>query len=367
VHLRAHPVGIEEGAPVKLLITAGGTGGHIMPAVAVAEAVRERLPGAKILFVGTDRGMEERIARLKGLDFVAIPALGIKGKSFSNLLKALLVNVRAFLKALFIVRDFAPEWVIGTGGYVTGMVVLAGRLLGSRCAIQEQNSIPGLTNRLLSRIVHRIYLAFPDSTGRFPASKVVVTGNPLRRELAGCVRDSDPSTLLVLGGSLGASSINRAAIGAALILKDQGVNLRILHQSGTQDCAWVEKAYRDMGADAEVSAFIDDMARAYRSARLAVSRCGGITLSELSAAGLPSILIPFPLATDDHQTENGRYVAEKAAGWLIPDSLLTPERLALEIRSRFFDREGLERASAAMKKLGLGAGADAIAQEILHV
>ena len=352
---------------MKVLITAGGTGGHIMPAVAIAEAIGERDPGTKILFVGTDRGMEERIASMKGLDFIPIRALGIKGKSAANLMKALVVNLRAFLKALSVVREFRPAWVIGTGGYITGMVVLAGRLLGCACAIQEQNSIPGLTNRILSRLVHRVYLAFPDSAGRFPASKAVITGNPLRRELTGLSRNADTSTLLVLGGSLGASSINRAAIGAALLLKDQGMEIKILHQSGKQDFDLVRKAYQDMGMVAEVSEFIDDMASAYRTARLAVSRCGGITLSELSAAGLPSILVPFPFATDDHQTINGGYVAGKGGGWLIPDSQLTPERLALEIRTRFFDREGLAHASAAMKKLGLGAGADIIAQEIMRV
>jgi UDP-N-acetylglucosamine--N-acetylmuramyl-(pentapeptide) pyrophosphoryl-undecaprenol N-acetylglucosamine transferase len=133
---------------VKVLVTAGGTGGHIMPAVAIAEAIVTGDPGARILFVGTDRGMEERIAGLKGLDFIGITALGIKGKSVTNLLGAVLVNTRAFLKALRIVRDFRPDWVIGTGGYVTGMVVLAGRITGSTCAIQEQNTIPGLTNRI---------------------------------------------------------------------------------------------------------------------------------------------------------------------------------------------------------------------------
>lgn len=168
---------------MKVLITAGGTGGHIMPAIAIAEAIRDKLPGAKILFVGTDRGMEERIARLKGLDFISIKALGIKGKSLTNLLQAVQVNLKAFLRSIRIIKDFRPAWVIGTGGYITGMVVLSGRLLGCNCAIQEQNSIPGLTNRILSRIAHRVFLAFPDSSGRFPGSKTLLTGNPLRKEL----------------------------------------------------------------------------------------------------------------------------------------------------------------------------------------
>lgn len=352
---------------MKVLVTAGGTGGHIMPAVAIAEAIVTGDPGARILFVGTDRGMEERIAGLMGLDFIGVTALGIKGKSVTNLLGAVLVNTRAFLKALRIVRDFRPDWVIGTGGYVTGMVVLAGRITGSTCAIQEQNTIPGLTNRILARVAHRVYLSFPDALGRFPAARTRLVGNPLRRELTDMRPDGSGNSLLVLGGSLGAGSVNRAAAGAVRILRDEGVTLDVIHQTGPQDCAWVKEHYEKVGLNVDVRDFIDDMAWAYRSARLVVSRCGGITLAELSCAGLPAIMVPFPHATDDHQTVNGRYVADRGGGWLIPDDQLTPERLALEIRTRLADPGGLARASKDMKALGLGAGAEAIAREIRGV
>jgi UDP-N-acetylglucosamine--N-acetylmuramyl-(pentapeptide) pyrophosphoryl-undecaprenol N-acetylglucosamine transferase len=352
---------------MKVLITAGGTGGHIMPAVAIAEAIRAADPDTGILFVGTDRGMEERIAGLSGLAFTALPALGIKGKSAATIMKALRVNTRAFMKALRIIEDFGPAWVIGTGGYVTGMVVLAGRLRGCTCAIQEQNTIPGLTNRLLARIAHRVFLAFPDTSGRFPGAKTRLVGNPLRRELTVMHAEGRGNRLLALGGSLGASSINRAMTGAMKILKNEGMHLDVTHQCGRQDYAWVRDTYRQLALEVDVRDFIDDMASAYRSARLAVSRCGGITLAELSCAGLPSILVPFPQATDDHQTENGMYVANHGGGWLIPDIHLTPERLAVEIRAKLADTEGLARASGNMKGLGLGAGAEAIAREILSV
>jgi UDP-N-acetylglucosamine--N-acetylmuramyl-(pentapeptide) pyrophosphoryl-undecaprenol N-acetylglucosamine transferase len=352
---------------MKVLITAGGTGGHIMPAIAIAEAIRERLPGAKIIFVGTDRGMEERIARLKGLDFIPIKALGIKGKSLTNLLMALLVNLKAFLASIRIIKDFRPTWVIGTGGYITGMVVLAGRMLGCNCAIQEQNSIPGLTNRLLARIAHRVFLAFPDSSGRFPRSKTLLTGNPLRKELTACNRKGSGSYLLILGGSLGASSVNMATVKALKILKDEGTLLKVIHQSGKQDFELVKEAYHNMGIDADVSAFIDDMSSAYNGALLALSRCGGITLSELSAFGIPAIMVPFPHATDDHQTFNGRYVADQGGGWLIPESDLTPERLALEINARLSNLSELKKASDNMMRIGLGKGAETIAREIMSV
>lgn len=352
---------------MNVLITAGGTGGHIMPAVAIAEAVRRTSPDTRILFVGTDRGMEERIARLNGLDFIGIPALGIKGKSAANLTRAALVNTRAFLEALRIVGEFGPDWVIGTGGYVTGMVVLAARVRGCSCAIQEQNTVPGLTNRILARLVHRVYLAFPDAQGRFPASKTRLVGNPLRRELTDMHPEVSGNSLLVLGGSLGAGSINRAATGAVKILRDEGVHLDVIHQCGTQDYARVKDEYEKMGVHADVRAFIDDMAWAYRSARLVVSRCGGITLAELSNAGLPSIMVPFPHATDDHQTFNGRYVADHGGGWLIPDSELTAGRLAQEIETRLADTQGLARASKSMKAMNLGAGAEVIAREMTGV
>jgi UDP-N-acetylglucosamine--N-acetylmuramyl-(pentapeptide) pyrophosphoryl-undecaprenol N-acetylglucosamine transferase len=352
---------------MKVLVTAGGTGGHIMPAVAIAEAVRSLSPETEILFVGTDRGMEERIARLNGLNFVALPSLGIKGKSTSQLARALLVNTRAFARALGIVRGFAPDWVIGTGGYVTGMVVLAGRILGCTCAIQEQNAVPGLTNRLLGRIVHRVYLSFPDTTGMFDPSRARLTGNPLRRTLVQARRDAKPGHLLVLGGSLGARSINRATVDALKILRDRGFAPEVVHQCGTDDCQWVSDEYRDAGIRARVHAFIDDMASVYAGAALAVSRCGGITLAELSALGLPSIMIPFPHASDDHQSANGRYVAERGGGWLIAERDLTPERLASEIQARLTDTRGLETASKNMRGIGLGAGARIIAEEIAGV
>lgn len=352
---------------MKVLITAGGTGGHIMPAVAIAEAIREIMPGAKVLFVGTDRGMEERIAGLKGLDFIPIKALGIKGKSLTNLLLAIMVNLKAFLASMRIIKDFRPAWVIGTGGYITGMVVLSGRILGCNCAIQEQNSIPGLTNRLLARIAHRIFLAFPDTSGCFPESRTLLTGNPLRKELAVCKHSGNGSYLLILGGSLGASSINKAAVKALKILKDEGIDIKVIHQSGKQDFELVKDAYQNMDIDADVSAFIDDMASAYSGALLALSRCGGITLSELSAFGIPAIMVPFPHATDDHQTFNGRYVAGQGGGWLLPEPDLTPKRLALEINARLSNLSELKKASDNMRRIGLGKGAYTIAREILRV
>lgn len=352
---------------MKIVITAGGTGGHIMPAVAIAEGIRDRSPATEILFVGTNRGMEERITRQNGLPFVGMDALGIKGKSPRQIFRAAFVNVSAFARAMKLMRSFRPDWVIGTGGYITGMVVLAGYLSRARCAVQEQNSIGGMTNRILSRFANRVFLAFPDTHGVFPKGKTVLTGNPVRKGITSGEKKGPGGYLLILGGSLGASSINEAGVKAAKILKGEGHELRIVHQTGARDLEKVKEAYRQMGLSAQVFDFIDDMAPVYQGARLAVCRCGGLTLSELSITGLPAIMIPFPHATDDHQMKNGRYVEAHGGGWVIPDDHLNPERLALEIRKRFFDDAALEHASSRLTELKLGNGSQRIAEEILGV
>ena len=346
---------------MRVIITAGGTGGHIMPAIAIAEAVRERFR-ARILFIGTDRGMEERLARSHGLDFLALKAAGIKGKHLSHLPQALITNLAAFLAAWEEVRAFHPDWVIGTGGYVTGMVVLAGRLSGAKCAIQEQNSIPGLTNRILGRVVKRVFLSFPDTRRAFPAAKSVLTGNPLRKELTEIEKKS--CALVIVGGSLGAHSINVAAIEALQLCRDKLSGLEIIHQTGTADLAWVTSAYREKGIEVRTAAFFDDMAAILQKATLVVGRAGGITLSELSCLGIPAIMIPYPLAADNHQMENARHVSAGGGGWIIPETELNPERLAAEIGMRLADASGLESAGRAMQALSLGRGAERIIQEI---
>lgn len=351
---------------MKIIVTAGGTGGHIMPAVAIADAVRTKDPEARILFVGTDRGMEEKIAQRYGLDFTAIRALGIKGKSPLDVVRAAVVNVAALANAMKVVRSFRPDWVIGTGGYITGMVVLAGRLQGASCAIQEQNSTPGLTNRILSRVARRIFLAFPDTQGVFPREKTLISGNPVRADIVQGKNREHGQSLLILGGSLGAGSINETGVQALKILKDEGIALDVIHQSGARDFDRVKASYREMGLNAEVCAFIDDMKSVYSRASLAVCRCGGLTLAELSVMGIPAVMIPFPHAADDHQTANARYVESHGGGWVIPDRQLSPERLAGEIKARYLDRDTLKKAASCIEALQLGQGSQNIAEEILR-
>lgn len=347
---------------MRVIVTAGGTGGHIMPAIAIAEAIRDA-NRARILFIGTDRGMEERLALSHGLDFLSLKAAGLKGKRLKHLPRTILTNLLAFFTVLKVARSFHPNWVIGTGGYVTGMVVLAGRLTGAKCAIQEQNSIPGLTNRILARIAHRVFLSFPDTQQAFPAAKSAVTGNPLRKELA-TLKKAAGECLVIMGGSLGAHSINVAAVEALALGRDILSGIEIIHQTGAADIAWVEKAYRTQNLTVHTAAFIDDMAAVLQKAKLAVCRAGGITLSELSRLGIPAIMVPYPLAADNHQTFNARHVNSGGGGWIIPESELSPVRLASEITARLNDARGLQAAALAMRALNLGDGAERIAQEI---
>lgn len=349
---------------MKVIITAGGTGGHIMPAIAIAEALRERTR-ARILFIGTDRGMEERIARTYGLDFLALKSAGIKGKRLAGLPRTLLINLAAFRTAWGAVRAFQPDWVIGTGGYVTGMVVLAGRLAGAQCAIQEQNSIPGLTNRILAQVAQRVFLSFPDTANSFPAAKVAVCGNPLRKEFSDQAGPRGDA-LVIMGGSLGAHSINQAAVKAIELIRAKLKGVEIIHQTGTADVAWVREAYAASGLPVQAAAFIEDMASVFGRARLVVGRAGGISLSELSRLGIPAIMIPLPHAADNHQMFNARHVAAGGGGWIIPEPELTPARLADEITTRLSDVGALDAAGAAMRRLRLGDGAERIAEEILQ-
>jgi len=349
---------------MKIVITAGGTGGHIMPAIAVAEAIRKKKPDTKILFIGTNRGLEEKLAEKHKLVFAAIKSSGIKGKSFKSIFAAVFTNMAGFIKAFKIISTFKPDWVVGTGGYVTGMVVLAGRLKSAKCAIQEQNSIPGLTNRILSRISHRIFLAYPDLKGVFPKEKAMLTGNPLRPEFIP-QEYAGRNALVIMGGSLGAASINNAATGAVKILKDELEMVEIIHQTGQADIEKVRQAYAASGVKVRSEAFIEDMAQVFSRAALVVCRAGGITLSELSKTGVPAIMIPLPTAADNHQYHNALYISDAGGGWILSQDEMTPQRLADEISVRFKDKKALSAAASAIGKLGLGDGTEHISREII--
>ncbi|OGR08306.1 MAG: undecaprenyldiphospho-muramoylpentapeptide beta-N-acetylglucosaminyltransferase, partial [Deltaproteobacteria bacterium RIFOXYD12_FULL_50_9] len=293
---------------LRVVLTGGGTGGHLFPGIAVAEALLTSFPSGKVMFIGTGRHIDNKTLAQRGFQVEAISCQGLKGKSIKAAIASLWQLPWSLWQAIRLLREFKPVLVIGVGGYVTGPVMLAARLLGKLTCIHEQNSIPGLANRLIGGFVHRIFISLPGSERYFPAHKTIFTGNPVRRELValGARESLDAGmTLVVLGGSQGAHRINQLVTGALSAVKDSlPASFQVIHQTGADDESWVRERYERMGICAEVAAFFNDMPRIYQEADLIVSRAGATTLAEIAVVGVAALLIPYPFAADDHQKMN---------------------------------------------------------------
>lgn len=344
--------------PIRMLITGGGTGGHLFPAVAAAQALKKREPGSEVLFVGTRRKIDTTSLDQYGFESCSISSYGLKGKNIVSLIKALAVLPVSFFQALSHIRRFKPDVALGVGGYVTGPVMVAARFAGVATAIHEQNSIPGMANRKLGSLVDRVCVSLPGSEDYFPKNKVSVTGNPVRQnilELAG--QDSlgikGKPTLLVLGGSQGAHAVNKmiteAFIREGSQLKD---GIKLIHQTGMVDYEWVEKTYKENGIEAEVAPFFQDMSAVYEKANFLVSRAGATTLTELAVLGKPAILIPYPYAADNHQEKNGDYYVQGGGAVQFREDTLSVEKLAGVVTELADDTNRLEEMSRRMKDLG---------------
>lgn len=322
-------------ASVKsVVVMAGGTGGHVFPALAVAESLRAR--GVRIHWLGTRAGIEAELVPARQFDMTYLDVSGVRGQGLARLLLAPFKIVCAVVAAMRVLRAVEADCVIGLGGYVTGPGGIAARLLGKPLLIHEQNAVAGFTNRQLSRMATRVLEAFP---GAFPASqKVVCVGNPVRPEIAGlpapeqrfAARDG-ALRVLVMGGSQGAVALNELVPAALAILASQ-VELDIRHQAGKKNTEKAAARYQDVGVKAEILPFINDMAGIYGWADLVICRSGALTVSELAAAGVGSVLIPYPFAVDDHQTANARYLSDAGAALLFSQQGLTAEQLANALR-----------------------------------
>jgi UDP-N-acetylglucosamine--N-acetylmuramyl-(pentapeptide) pyrophosphoryl-undecaprenol N-acetylglucosamine transferase len=319
-------------AVTTVLIMAGGTGGHVFPALAVADVLRAR--ACRVVWLGTQRGIESRLVPAAGIPVEWVRVAGLRGKGVGSWLAAPLRLLQALADAVGAIRRAQPDVVLGLGGFVAGPGGLAARLLGRPLVIHEQNAIAGLTNRVLARFAHTVAEAFPGSFA--PAVGAVAVGNPVRRAieaLSGVARTPhQPRRLLVFGGSQGAAALNRM-VPAALALLDRAERPAVLHQTGRDRRESVAGSYAALDVEAEVREFIDDMAAAYGWADLAIARSGALTVAELAVAGLPAVLVPFPAAVDDHQTLNARFLANRGAAVLLPEEGLTTERLAGELRT----------------------------------
>jgi len=331
---------------MKVIFAGGGTGGHLYPAIAMAREILKRDPASKVLFVGTPEGIESRILYREGLELKTIRVRGLKGKKRMEQARALLSLPRALMESFSILRSFQPDAVVGVGGYASGPLVLAAFLSRRRTALQEQNSIPGITNRILGKLVDRIYTAYPESHVYFPKEKISETGNPIREGLGSGNReeavrhfglDPDQRTILVLGGSLGAHAINLMVSDMVKTSDWAGIPVQFLHQTGEADYQEVLKAYEVSGVRASVRPYVHEIALAYAAADLAVSRAGAVALSELCVSGVASLLIPFPYAADEHQKRNAGVMAGAGAAEVFLQEDLTSKKLGERIRALLAD------------------------------
>ncbi len=352
---------------MRLVIAGGGTGGHLFPGIAVAEEFLAWEKGNEVMFIGTEKGIEARVLPRLGFRLECIAAAGIRGKGLRTRIKGVAMLLLGYMQAWRIMQKFRPDRVLGVGGYASGPVVLAAAGMGIRRFIHEQNAIPGFTNKALARFVERIFISLAESERFFAGGKVLLTGNPVRKEiLAEVLNGANPAArvttvaervargnfrLLVFGGSAGAHSINQAFVAALPLLSPFRDRLAITHQTGENDLAEVREAYQREGYDAEVLPFIDNMAEAYRRADLVVCRAGATTVAEVTACGKPCIFIPFPFAVDDHQRLNAEALVREGAGFMILDRELTGESLARLLGELIEDPARIEEAGRRAKGL----------------
>jgi len=338
-----------------VIIMAGGTGGHVFPALAVADALRAQ--GVSVAWMGTHKGLEAKVVPAAGIEMEWISIHGLRGKGVLSWLLAPFRLAAAVLQALRILHRRRPHLVLGMGGFVSGPGGIASWLLRRPLVIHEQNAIAGLTNRLLSQLANKVCEGFP---GTFTSRrKVITTGNPVRLPIASLPAPTErwqdrsgPIRLLVIGGSLGAQALNECVPLAVAAMNDEQ-RPQIWHQTGQKLFEETQRHYTAAKITARVAAFIDDMAEAYAWADLVVCRAGALTVAELAAAGVGAVLVPYPHAVDDHQTRNARFLVDAHAGVLIPQTELTPERLRRALSGEEFVTQGEAQLTNESQRLAL--------------
>lgn len=354
----------------NILIMAGGTGGHVFPALAVAQDLRGR--GHHVYWLGTRQGLESDVVSREGFPINFISVKGLRGKGMLGWLLAPARLLLALTQALQVCRRIQPRVVLGMGGFVTGPGGVASWLLRRPLVVHEQNAIPGLTNRLLAKIATRVLQAFPGSFAE--SQKLHTTGNPVRERITALPPPAqrygarqDAIHLLIIGGSLGAQVLNET-VPAALAQLDPSLRPVVRHQTGKNKEADTQRRYQQSGVDAQVTSFIADMAEAYAWADLVICRSGAMTISELSVAGLAAILVPFPFAVDDHQTANARLLQAAGAAQLLPQSEMTTDTLAKQLQNILQQGRGqLLKMAQAAHHLGQPDATRVVAQHCLEL
>jgi UDP-N-acetylglucosamine--N-acetylmuramyl-(pentapeptide) pyrophosphoryl-undecaprenol N-acetylglucosamine transferase len=346
---------------MKVLIAAGGTGGHIYPGIAVAKEILRRDDRSEVLFVGTSKGLEKRIVPENGFQLSLITSAGLKSVGFLGKLKGLGVLPISFVEAAKLLYDFKPDVVVGAGGYVSGPVLLVASLLRFPTLVMDSNALPGYTNRQLARFVDKAALTFDEALPFF-GKKGVVTGNPVRKEFFDIPRKSrgEKTTVLVFGGSQGARAINNAMMSALPLLESRADRLRIVHQTGEADFEKTREMYSRSGiTDHDVRPFISDMFVEFGNADLVVCRAGATTCAELGAAGKASIMVPLPTAADDHQRKNAEAFEKAGAARMLLQADLSGERLAGTLVQLIESPDTVSRMEEAARRLGRADAAEA--------
>jgi UDP-N-acetylglucosamine--N-acetylmuramyl-(pentapeptide) pyrophosphoryl-undecaprenol N-acetylglucosamine transferase len=347
---------------LKVIIAGGGTGGHLFPGIALAEGFQDKNSATQILFAGTGNRLEKTALSSTPFRHVSISAGGLKGKAWHSRVKAIFRVVIGIWESMGIIHQFKPNLVVGVGGYVSGPMALAARLIGVPVVLHEQNMIPGLTNRVLAKVAKRIYVTFPQTHLTISKEKVKLTGNPIRKSMANMAKEENdypsapPSkqrqfTVLVFGGSQGAHMINNAVI-EALAYLPQKEDLFFIHQTGEADECTVQDVYQGSGVAARVQAFFSNMADQYQEADLVICRAGATTIAELTAVGKATIFIPYPFAADDHQTKNAQGMADAGAAEMIHEKDLTGAALAARISHYIRQPQKLKKMAAMAARYG---------------
>lgn len=360
---------------MRLLVAGGGTGGHLFPGIAIADEVMRRGDG-QVMFVGGSRGIETRAVPAAGYALETLAVSGLKRVGLGATVRGLIRVPLALLRSLAILRRFKPDVVVGVGGYASGPMVLAAALAGYPTAIQEQNSVPGFTNRVLGKVVRVVFIAFTDAARFFPAKKIVPVGNPVRQKIVAALEGvgkseakADKLRILVVGGSQGARAVSELVVAAAPLLAEAGVDYSLVHQTGSADLERMAEQYRKLGLDSRVTtqAFIDDMAAAYGAADLVIARAGALTLAELAIAGRPAILVPLPTAADDHQSKNAACFAGSGAAVVLDQRKASAGELASIVRDLAGDTVRRKAMSAAMRTLARPRAAQDIVARLVQL
>jgi len=347
----------------RLVVAGGGTGGHLFPGIAVAEALLEINPINRVLFLGTNRPLEKKIISQTSFCHEVIPAGGLKGLGFKRKAKSLFQIPQGILRAIKIYSRFRPHLVLGVGGYVSAPCVIAANLMGIPVILQEQNSLPGLTNRILGRTAQKIFVSFPDTKRWFKEKKVMYVGNPVRKNIIQASKSNKKQknsrfTIFITGGSQGAQAINKAVIDSLDHLNKDKVSF--IHQTGQEDEKTIKETYNKKGFDANVCSFFNDMITQYQNADLVICRSGASTVAELTILGKAIIFIPYPYASDNHQEINAKAIVNAGGAEMILEKELNGSILSERINFLINNKKNIEK----MQKCSLSFGKPEAAEQI---